>query len=109
MSSIVSGCCSLAQLWHRFGRIGGWFGIGLDIGTSLCTLFVAMGAPLKLLCNGPTPWQCSQGYLVDSAVIMKSFLWGFFVSVSLSSQVLGYAAPFGVGTTHLMIQKLEIV
>ena len=32
-----------------------WSVVGLYIGSSLCTLFVVMGTPLMLYCNGPTP------------------------------------------------------
>ena len=58
---------TVTELW----ACGSLVGIGLCTFTySMYNIVDNMGAPLLLLCNGPTPWQCSQGYLVDPAAIV---------------------------------------
>ena len=62
-------------------------------------IIVVRGAPLYYCtCNGPTPWQCSEGYLVHRAYDYVIFSLGI-VFVSFSAHVLGCAAPFGSATT----------
>ena len=48
-----------------------------------------LGPPLLLLCNGPTSWQCSQGYLFDPMVDHVMFSLGLF-SASISAQCTGW-------------------
>ena len=57
---------TVPPFWAYWSVVGDYF-VYLN---SLCTLLVGMGAPLMLFCNGDKPWQCSQGYLVRSAMIM---------------------------------------
>ena len=67
---IMSGCHWLAQLWQRFGRMGVWLELVFVPFNLLYTILQALGPPLWLYCNGPTPWKCSQGYLFDPTVMM---------------------------------------
>ena len=71
-------------------------GIGWNKYLNSVTLYVGM-APLKLSCNGPTPWQCSQGHLVRLVGRLCNLL--FWGTASLSAHVLGDAAPLGGGVT----------
>ena len=66
-----------------------WSGIGLYMFTLLCDIIRGNGAPLIVVCNGPTPWQCSQGHLVCSACDYVIFSLGICVSVSFSAQSTG--------------------
>ena len=88
--------------WHSCGTIlgeleCGW-GFFLVRLHSPCTLSMVMGASLMLLYNGPTPWQCSQRYLVRFTMIMQSFLWGFLFADSFSAQNIGQC--YTVGQVH---------
>ena len=57
---------TVAPFWANWSVVWDWF-VQLN---SFCTLLTRMGAPLMLFCNGPTLWQCSQGYVVPSTMIM---------------------------------------
>ena len=76
-------------MWHRSGHIEVWRGIGLNIAELTLYIIRGNGASLMLYCNGRTPWQCSQGYLVRATVIMLSFTSGILVAVSFSTQSNG--------------------
>ena len=89
MLCIVFGCRWLAKLWRRPRRIGVWCGVGLYNLNSVCDIIHGNGAPLNVVCNGPTPWQCSGGHLVCSAYDYVIFPLGVRVSVSLSAQSIG--------------------
>ena len=56
---------TVAPFWAHLSAVWDWFG------HCTLTLYIirANGAPLMLLCNGATPWQCSQGYLEHIATI----------------------------------------
>ena len=43
---------------------------------TLCTISWTIGAPLCLLFNGPTSWQCSQAYMFDSVSVLVIFSFG---------------------------------
>ena len=53
-----------------------------------------------LLCNGPTPWQCTQGCLVWTAVIMQYFIRGLFRVDSFSSQSTGQTRTIWQGNNN---------
>ena len=89
MLCIVYGCHWLTQLWQDFGRVGVWLGLVSVRFPTPCTISWKLGAPLLLLCDGPTPWQSSQGYLFDSVVDHVIFSLGFF-STSVSAQCTGW-------------------
>ena len=73
---ILSGCHWLAQRWHRLGCIRVWCGIGLYNLNSLCDIIHGNGAPSNVVCNGPMPWQCSQGHLVCSIYWLCNIFFG---------------------------------
>ena len=57
-----------------FWACGSLVGIGSCAFSYFVYNIVGIGALLLLLCNGPTSWQCSQGYLFDLVVAHVIFL-----------------------------------
>ena len=72
-------------------------GIGL-YSNSLCTLSWSLGPLFHCTCSGSTPWQWSQGYLVNPICDDVIFSLGLFC-IFVSAHVLGCAAPSARGTT----------
>ena len=56
----------VAPFWAHLSVVWDWCG---HYTLTLC-IIRGNGAPPLLLCNGPMSWQCSQGYLVRTIVIM---------------------------------------
>ena len=105
MLCIVSGCRWLTQLWRRPGRIGVWCGVDLYSLNSVCDIIHGNGAPLNVVCNGPTPWQCSHGHLVCYVYRLYNLFFGdSCLCLSLCPRVMGGAAPFGGGVTFEVVR-----
>ena len=69
----------------EFWACGSLVGIGLSIFSYSVFNVWTLGAPLLLLCNGATFWQCNQGYLFDPVADHVIFSLGLF-SDSISAQ-----------------------
>ena len=105
MLCIMSGCCWLGQLWHHPRHIGVWVGDWLYNLNSFCDITRGNWAPLNVVCNGPTPWQCSQEHLVCSVYWLCNLFFGdSCLCLSLCPKILGSAAPLSGGTTFEMVR-----
>ena len=84
--------CPGAVDWHNCGRVLDVWEFGWDWFMYSYLLYVQYcghwGPLYYSFCNGPTSWQCSQGYLFDFVVDHVIFSLGLF-SASISAQCTG--------------------